>query len=60
MLTQVKTLFLDKPEELEDKLNTWLAQNVDVEMHMVYLYPVVRDNKNSIMAVIIYQKEGWR
>jgi serine protease inhibitor len=60
MKTQVKTLFVDKPEQVEMTLNNWLTDNEDVEIHQILPYQIIKNEKPTLMILVFYCKEGWR
>ena len=60
MKTQVKTLFVEKPEQIEMILNDWLTDNEDVEIHQILPYQILKNDKPVLMILVFYCKEGWR
>lgn len=60
MRMQIKTFKIDKPEELEKTLNTWLFVQEDIMIHNCMMMPLVFDGNAFLFVTVFYAVDTWK
>ena len=66
MLTQIKTFIVEDVIKVEDIINSWLSENRDIEVQMIYPVGIAAHKPDKVeatpclMFILTYNKEGWK